>query len=91
METLQKETFNICGGKLTFTLIDLDYVIRYNEKGETGRLVSARTLRDLLNPKGNHLFLNFVNRAYRDGDETVCKLRSGIRVSFSMRWEHSRN
>ena len=82
------ETFAVMGAQLTYTLIDLDYVIRYNKKGESGRLVSARTLNGLLN--SDH-FIKFINRAYRDGNETVCKLRSGIRVSFSMRWESSKN
>jgi len=85
------QTFPVMGAKLTFTLIDLDYVIRYKENGETGRLVSARTLKDLLDAKSVHHFLTFINRAYRDGNEAVCKLRSGVQVSFSMRWETSKN
>lgn len=87
METteLTQDTFNVCGGKLTYTLIDLDYIIRFNNNGNGGRLISARTLKELLDPKGLHLFENFVNRAYRDGDEVVCKLRSGIQVQFCMR------
>lgn len=84
METLIQQTFSVCGGKITHTLINLDYIIHFSGDGRKGYL-SSQQLKELLDPKGLHLFEQFVNRAYKNGDNTVCKLRSGVRVYFNMR------
>lgn len=68
------------------TLIDLDFLIRFENKGEKERVISSKTLQtelDSINPK---FFTEFVDRAYRElKAEYTCKLRRGIKVTFVAR------
>jgi len=68
------------------TLVDLDFLIRFAKEGEAERVIASKTLQaelDQINPK---FFHQFIERAYRlTKEETTCKLRSGIRVTFVAR------
>ena len=78
------ETFRIMGAKITHTLIDKDYLIRYRDADRDG-MVSSQNLKDILDNHGKHLFEKFITRAYRDSDGAICKLRSGIQIEFCLR------
>lgn len=68
------------------TLIDLDFLIRFESKGENERVISSKTLQTELNQIDQKFFTEFVNRAYREMKaEYTCKLRRGIKVTFVAR------
>ena len=77
--------FEINGALLSHTMIDFDYIIRFDDGGKR-RLVSSQTLKEELDKVGAKFFVQFVCRAYRDDDNVTCKLRRGIKVEFFKRY-----
>jgi hypothetical protein len=70
-----------CPEIFSHTLIDLDFLIRFDNNGRDV-LVSSKVLSEVL----PDFFETFVNRAYReDRDEYTCKLRRGVKVTFVKR------
>jgi len=68
------------------TLVDLDFLIRFEKVGQPERVIASKTLQSELDQIDPKFFKKFTDRAYREmKEEYTCKLRSGIIVTFVAR------